>query len=316
MLTYDAFRNTDPPALTALWRSRTGQPGLLQPISLDLLEQLVFAKLYFDYAGLIVARNDGQPVGFAHAGFGPSSDRNWVSTESGVSCVVVTRPDCPEDEVADGLLDRCEKYLGDRGAKVLYGGGATPLDPFYLGLYGGSELPGILDSDAVARRAMAARGYQEIERTVLLQRELCGFEPPVDRRQMLARRQTAINVTTDAPTPTWWEACTLGAFDLTRFELTPRGGGPALASATFRSLEPSAAQCVSRGVGLMTLSVDPEYRRRGLATFLLGEAFRHFVRLGIVHVEVQAREAETCALGTFRRLGFQDAGAGGVWRKN
>ena len=70
MLTYRSFRNFDPPALTALWRSRAGQPGFVQPLSTDLFEQLVFAKLYFDYGGLVLAHDDGRLLGFAHAGFG------------------------------------------------------------------------------------------------------------------------------------------------------------------------------------------------------------------------------------------------------
>ena len=174
MLTYRTFRNSDPPVLTALWRSRAGQPGLLQPVSPDLLEQLVFAKLYFDYGGLLLAWDDGQPVGFAHAGFGPNADESWTSTEAGVTCVVLVRPGCAEAEVAAGLLDRCEEYLRRRGAKALYGGGLYPLNPFYVGLYGGSELPGVLDSDAIAREAFAARGYREVERTTILRRELTG----------------------------------------------------------------------------------------------------------------------------------------------
>ena len=121
MLTYRTFRNADPPVLSSLWRSRAGQPGLLQPVSPDLLEQLVFAKLYFDYAGLVLAYDDGQPVGFAHAGFGPNAAANWICTDVGVTCMVLVRPDCAEAEVAAGLLDRCEDYLRRRGATVFYG---------------------------------------------------------------------------------------------------------------------------------------------------------------------------------------------------
>ena len=155
MLTYRTFRNTDPPAITALWRSRAGQPGLVQPVTVDLLEQLVFSRLYFDYGGLVLAYDDGQPLGFAHAGFGPNLAANWISTEAGVTCVVLTRPDCPAEEAAAGLLDRCEEHLRGRDATVLYGGGSAIMDPFYRGLYGGSDLPGVLDSDAVARQALA-----------------------------------------------------------------------------------------------------------------------------------------------------------------
>ncbi|MEN6451016.1 MAG: GNAT family N-acetyltransferase [Thermoguttaceae bacterium] len=315
MLTFRTFRNSDPPIVAALWRSRAEQPGLLQPVSVDLLEQLVFAKLYFDYAGLVVAENDGRPVGFAHAGFGPSSDVNWIDAESGVTCIVITRAEPSEEEVAAGLLEQCEKYLRARGVKTLYGGGLAPLNPFYLGLYGGSELPGVLDSDVVARRAFATSGYEQAERTVLMGRELTGFEPRVDRRQMQARRETQLRVTPDAPTRSWWEACILGEFDLMRFELLPRAGGPTLATALFRSMEPYGATCATQSVGLISLSVDPGYRRRGLASFLLGEAFRQLMRQGVQRVEVQTRESETSAIATFRRLGFEDAGVGGVWRK-
>jgi GNAT superfamily N-acetyltransferase len=315
MLTFRTFRNSDPPVLTALWRSRAGQPGLLQPVSPDVLEQLIFAKLYFDYGGLFLACDDGQPVGFAHAGFGPNADESWTSTDAGVTCVVLVRPGCAEADVAAGLLDRCEEYLRCRGAKVLFGGGLYPLNPFYIGLYGGSELPGVLDSDVVARQALAARGYREVERTMLLRRELGGFESLVDRRQMQVRRQMIVEVTVDAPTRTWWEACTLGEFDLTRFDLVSRGGGSPVATATFRSMEPSGTTSAGRAAGLIGLSVDESYRRRGLAIFLLSEAFRQFLRQGIMHVEVQARQTDAPVLAMLQKLGFQVVGQGGVWRK-
>jgi ribosomal protein S18 acetylase RimI-like enzyme len=315
MLTYRTFRNTDPPLLMDLWRSRADQPGLVQPVSPDLFEQLVFAKLYFDYDGLLLALDDGRPVGFAHAGFGPNPEQNALSTEAGLTCVLLVRPGCAEAEVAAGLLDRCEEYLRRRGAKVLYGGGLQPLDPFYLGLYGGSELPGVLDSDATARQTFASHGYRETQRTTLLRRELDGFESTIDRRQMQVRRQMMVEVTSDAPTRTWWEACTIGPFDLTRFDLVPRLGGSSIATATFRSMEPTVTTAVSRATGLIGLSVDPAYRRRGLAIFLLSEAFRHFLRQGIVHVDAQAKQDDAVALAILHKLGFQEVGQGGVWRK-
>ncbi len=54
---------------------------------------------------------------------GRMPSESWISTEPGVICVVLVRPDCAEAEVAAGLLERCEDYLRRRGAKVLYGGG-------------------------------------------------------------------------------------------------------------------------------------------------------------------------------------------------
>jgi ribosomal protein S18 acetylase RimI-like enzyme len=198
---------------------------------------------------------------------------------------------------------------------VIYGGGLQPLCPFYIGLYGGSTLPGILDSDAVARSALAARGYQEVERVVLLRRDLDGFESQVDRQQMQIRRQMQVEVTGDAPTCSRWEAFTIGEFDLTRFDLGVRGRGAAVATALFRSMEPSGTTSIGRAAGLIEIAVDETYRRHGLATFLLNEAFRQFLRQGIMHVEVQAGATNAAALALFQKLGLQPVGQGGVWKK-
>ncbi len=173
----------------------------------------------------------------------------------------------------------------------------------------------MLDADTVARRAFAARGYREVERTVILRRDLSTFDSPIDRRQMQVRRQMVVEVTSDAPTRTWWEACTVGGFDLTRFDLMPRGGGAIVATAMFRSMEPSGTVSVGRAAGLVAVSVAEPYRRRGLATFLLSEAFCQFLRQGIMHVEIETRETNLAAMTAFLKLGFQRTDAGGVWRK-
>jgi GNAT superfamily N-acetyltransferase len=315
MLTYRSFRNADPPIQTALWRSRAGQSGLMDPVSPDLLEQLVFAKPYFDYAGLILAFADGSPVGFAHAGFGPNDQLSAVSFDLGVTSIVIVRPDCAEGEAAAGLLEQCEQYLRTRGAKVLYGGGIQPLNPFYLGLYGGSELPGVLDSDLTAQNLFQSHGYQEIDRTKIAQVDLSRFEAVIDRSQMQIRRQMVVEETIDFPTRNWWEACALGAFDLTRFEMVPRGGGPPVARAIFRSMEPAGGNSSGRRSGLIEFYVDPAYRRRGYAVFLLSEVFRQFTRQGITTVEVQTMESNTPAINLYQKLGFKPIGEGRVYRK-
>ncbi len=315
MIEYRTFRNSDPPVLAAIWASRAGQRGLTQPVSPDLLEQIVFAKLYFDYDALFVAWEDGRPVGFAHAGFGPDESESELSTEMGVTSLVMVRPDCSELEVASGLLGRCEDYLRRSGTKVLYGGGIRPLNPFYIGLYGGSELPGVLDSDTIARQLYPANGYQEIDRTIILRRELSGFEAPIDRNQMQIRRRMIVEVEVDPRPRTWWEACTTGDFDITRFELLTRSGGPAVARATFRSMASSGTYTAGGGTGLIDLWVDQSLRRRGLAVFVLSEACRQFIRDGVSYVEAQVMIHNVAALGVYRKLGFQQIGQGSVFRK-
>jgi GNAT superfamily N-acetyltransferase len=218
-------------------------------------------------------------------------------------------------DLADGLLQRCEQYLTGRGAKVLYGGGVRPLNPFYFGLYGGSELPGVLRSDAASIELFRRHAYREIDQTLIFRRSLEGFQIPVGRAQLQLRRQMTVQSTLDWPTHTWWQACTLGDFDLMRFELLPRGGGQVLAHALFRSMEPSGGGGFVRAAGLVDLAVHESYRRRGLASFLLAETFFGFLRQGITVVEAQTMVHNTAAVGLYQKLGFQQFDEGAVFRK-
>jgi ribosomal protein S18 acetylase RimI-like enzyme len=69
-------------------------------------------------------------------------------------------------------------------------------------------------------------------------------------------------------------------------------------------------------MGLVEITVAESHRRRGLAVFLLSEAFRQFVRQGILHVEVQIRQTDAAALELYRKFGFQQVDQGGMWRKD
>ncbi|MBI3838986.1 MAG: hypothetical protein HY288_13780 [Planctomycetia bacterium] len=232
MVQYRAFRNTDPPQLAEVWRSQTAQRGLMQPMSMAVLERFVFSKPTFDRQGLIVAVEGDKVVGFVHAGFGPAPDQSTLSTEFGVTCALMHRAET-DPAVAAELLARGEQYLRSSGCKTLCAGGSYPLSPFYYGLYGGSELSGVLDSDASAQTIFCEHGYKEAKRSLVLDRDLATFRPVVDRQQMQIRRHTTFETVVDPPTTTWWEACIFEPFDRTQFLLRPREGGAAAAAVNF-----------------------------------------------------------------------------------
>jgi len=315
MVVYRTFRNTDPPAIVSLWRSRAGQPGLLQSVSADLFEQFVFGKLYFDYEGLVLAFEEGQPLGFAHAGFGPDQSESRLDTDCGVTCVVILNRLHERPDVADELLARCEQYLAHRGAKVLYGGGLRPVNPFYVGLYGGSELPGVLHSDTATIELFRRHQYREIDEVLIFQRNLNDFNPPVERQQVQLGRQMSVENNLDWPTQTWWQASTIGDFDLMRFEVFPRGGGPVLAHAVFRNMEPPGGAGFVRAAGLIDVEVHQAYRHRGLATFLLTEVFHSLHRQGITIIQSQATASNAAMVGLCRKLGFEQFDQGTLFRK-
>jgi ribosomal protein S18 acetylase RimI-like enzyme len=289
----------------------------MQPVSVDLFEQFIFGKLYFDYRGLVLAMDDGQAVGFAHAGFGPNESLSRISTQRGVVCVLIVRPDLgpQQEEIAAGLLAQCEAYLWARGAGTIHGGAVQPLIPFYSGLYGGGWPPGVLDADALALEVYRGHGYEEIGRTLIFCRDLETFRPPVDRQQVQFRRQMSVEMRVDPPSQNWWEACTVGDFDLTRFEIVSRGSNVPLATAVVRRLDPGVALGSPPAAGVLDLQVVPAYQRQGLGTFVLGEAFRHLAREGIASVEIQVHEGDQAALGLCRKLGLQQTNQGHIFCK-
>lgn len=314
MIRYRAFRNSDPPLLAEIWRSRAGRRGLMQPMSAALLEQLVLSKPYFDREGLIVATDEDRAVGFVHAGFGPTDDEQNISTDFGVTCMLLVHPHEQGTEISRQLLLRSEEYLHSRGSKVLYGGGIHPLDPFYFGLYGGSELPGVLASDVDAQQVFLSAGYRQVDQTLVFQRDLSTFRPVVDRQQMQIRRRTQIETVIDPPSTTWWEACTRGGLDRTRFDLVPRDT-PAIASVTVWNMEPLASSWGVRAGGLMQLEVEQGQRHQGVATYLLGETFRQLQAEGVSLVEAQTMISNTAAIGLYKKLGFAEIDRGSVFRK-
>lgn len=281
----------------------------------SMLEQAILCKPYFDRQGMIVAVRDQQLVGFVHAGFGPADKGAWIARDLGVTCMLMVRPEEAERPLAADLLAHSEEYLRRLGAKVLYAGGIYPLNPFYLGLAGGSELAGVLDSDASRQAFYRSQAYVEIDRVVVLHCDLGAFRPPANRQQLQLRRRVQVEIEFDPCTKSWWEACTLGGLERVRFQMVAGEGGPPLATTTLWDMEPLASSWGVRASGLLDLEVDQAYRRQGLATLLLAETFRQLQLHGVSCVEAQAMAHNHAALALYRRLGFVEIDQGAVLRK-
>jgi len=308
------FQNADPPHLAAIWRSQPAQRGLLQPVTAPLLEYGVLSKMHFDPAGLIVATRDEVPVGFAHAGFGPADDEESLDTSLGTTLLLMVEGGRNDEGLADELLAASESYLRKRGATVLYGGGINPLNSFYLGLYGGSEIPGVLQSDVVMKQALVRAGYREIDRVRILQCDLARVRPPVSRELRQIKRTTQVVEQIDPPATTWWEACVWGALQRDRFQVIDNNGR-VLGVASFWDMQPLAGSWGMCAAGLFDMHVDPSVRRRGYASYLLGEAVRVLRRRGVATIEAQVMGANEAALGFYRKFGFTEIDHGLVFRK-
>ena len=314
MIDYRCFRNDDPPRLADIWRQADLGPSAMQPMTSALLESCVFSKPYLDREGLIIALDGDRPVGFAHAAFGPNASRSAIDTAVGGTMLVVVVPHDDEAAIGAGLLTRCEAYLRGRGATILLGGGSAEMCGFYLGLYGGADIPGILGSSPGMQRIFQAAGYVPRERITVLRRSLAGFRPPVNRLQLAIRRNTRLRVIDEPARRSWWEAATTTGIALRRYELLNERE-EILGTASFWDLQPLSSAWGVVASGLMNVDIEGPRRRQGLANYLVAEALHDLAEEGVTLVETQVVESNAGAVKLFEKLGFRQADCGTVFQR-
>jgi ribosomal protein S18 acetylase RimI-like enzyme len=303
------FRNSDPPALLKLWNRTVPESGVARPLRVHELDTHAWGTVNFDAAGLIVAEKDGRIVGYVHAGFGPdlpvaSTPPLQLCHDLGSICLFVVEPDLDDAELVSGLILAAERYLAARGAKVIYAGGLFPLNPFYWGIYGGSEGSGILSGHARFHRAVIDMEYEPVSTTVLLEADLGACEPR-EPRAALIRRQTQLEFLDDAMPNHWWEGLALGEFQVMKARLLARSNGAELAHAETWDMSWFGRGDGRARVGLINLEVAAEHRRKGFARYLVSEIFRRARENLVSLVEVQTAETNQAAISLYAKLGFQ-----------
>jgi ribosomal protein S18 acetylase RimI-like enzyme len=315
VVNYRSFRNTDPPLLVDIWNDAMNGRGAVHLRHSTPLEHHVFAKPYFDPSGLIVAEEDGLGLGFVHAGFGANDTETAPSISSGVTCMLLVRPAQRRRRIGSELLRRSEDYLRSRGANTLYAGPVRPFNPFYLGLYGGSELPGFLASDPMADPFFTHHGYQVFQTSLVLQRPLNRPTNVVDGRFGAFRNRFDLRITPRHESGTWWQEASLGLVEPFDFRLEEKKGGELAAQTSVWEMEGFSCRWNHPAVGLTDVTVRPDLRRQGLGKFMLAQILRYLQEQFFGLVEVHVLEQNGSAVRLFRAVGFEQVDLGRAYRK-
>ena len=317
LIVYRPFRNEDPPAIAELWRRCAVGRWMFQPISTTLLDELVLSKPYFDRHGLILAfeKESNDLVGLVHAGFGPNEALTDIDTSSGVTNMILVHPNFRHQGVGSKLLELSEDYQKSRGAKVCYAGPVHPLSPFYLGLYGGSELPGFLQSTTGLAQFLEKKEYQLADSVVIYERELYQFRAKIDRSQMKIRRSCEFIINNDPCPTSWWDASQFGSFDRTHYLLREKRSKKEIGSAMTWYLEPFGLIWGVRAAGLTHLEIIDEMREQGYGTYFVGEIIKHLQNQGTALLSVQTMERNIAAHKLYEKLGIKQTDLGSIYRK-
>jgi GNAT superfamily N-acetyltransferase len=311
---YRPYRNPDSPAVVAAWNSSFSGRRVVPVRMATVLEYFTFAKPYFDPEGLILAVDESKPVGFVHAGFGPGGDGKSLDLGTGVVCTLGVVPSHRRQGIGSELLRRAEEFLRLRGAKELYAGPLAPSNPFTFGLYGGCDSPGFLASDVMARPFFEKHGYKLARSSGLFQRALAKTNMPPDPRFGSIRQQFDV-VASPYHGAGWWRECVLGPIEAVEYRLQLKPQGQAVARCVLWDMETFQQLWGQACVGMFELFVRPEFRRRGLAKYLLAQILRYLHDQPFHLFEGMADLSDPAALGLLQGLEFEQVDVGHCFRR-
>ena len=293
-----------------LWNRLPKVGGLVDQTDYTTLERHVFAKPYFDREGLSIAEHNGKIIGFSHAGFSPQESLAELDYQTGIVSQLRMDAAVSDSSVANRLLTMSINYCRSKGATTVHAGCDFPHSPFYLGLYGGSQLPGVIEQDDQSLTGFKEFGFVEHDRIVILELRLSELKSIMGRQQMSVRRNYLINATSDPLEQSWWESCTLGVAGRERFTVINKRTKEVSGTVSFWDMQPLSDSFGGKSRGLYNLAIEDNLRRSGIATYLVGESLKHLAKSDVTIVEAQTRSSDAASVALFEKLGFKKTSSG------
>jgi ribosomal protein S18 acetylase RimI-like enzyme len=214
------------------------------------------------------------------------------------------------------LIRRAEEYLRNAGAETIFAGGNDSQDPFYYGLYGGSESAGFLESDVAAAPFITSLGYVAVERHLVFHRDLGPGGPEIiSVRLVNAKRQAKLAAASSCEPKDWWWLARQGRLDSMHLGLIPKAGGNLMAKVCVTGLDVFTTGWKIRAIGITALSVNEQYRRKGFGQLLLDDVCRRVRDQTIQLAEAHALETNVAGIAALKSAGFHQVDAGVVYRK-
>ena len=312
MISYRGARNTDPPALVQLWNDAVAGRGAY-PLRTPLaLERWVFSKPYYVNDDWVLAIDDetAKPVGFALSGFGPDEEGTGLDPTHGVVGLVAVHPGHRRQGIGRELLARAEANLRRRGATRVAVGSMWPDSPYLFGLYGGSNAPGILASDADYAPFLAAQGYAPAAEAVVFQKRLDTPLTIADSRFNMLRRRYEPQTLKAANVAHWWQECQWGVLEPVEIRLFDKLTSMPAARALVWDLEGFAWRWNCPSAGVLDVQVRSDLRRLGLGKLILSHVLRFLQDQFFAVAELQVKADDEAAVGLCKSLGMEEIDRG------
>ncbi|MCC7406534.1 MAG: GNAT family N-acetyltransferase [Phycisphaeraceae bacterium] len=262
-LQIDTYRPDDLPAMVALYNDQMAPEPFIAPLTPDLFTQLIASKSYFDPAGLFVAREQGQIVGWSHAAVAHATE-TWMDPTNlfaGLQ-ILVYRPG--DLHVGLALVAEAVRWLRAQGHTSIHAIDTESGNPFYRGLLMGGErlCPASLPH---VHLALSLSGFKLTGENTYLVAHLDRPPHVLPARLDLDYVDSPLTSTNPAVTQSW-----LG---FAPRQIEAFHDGRRVAHAGWVMLPYHTAKLGSPCVNLYMLSVSESHRRQGIAAALVTRAF-------------------------------------------
>ena len=296
MLTIRSFRNEDPPRLLELWRKTQFRQGGFAPLhspSHNQLQAQILGLPMLDSRSIMIAFEEGTPVGYVHTTLAPADNGHSFDTTAGHICFLCVDPQYHDAcGAAAALIRISEDYLSGLGVQKIFGGSPSPSAPFYTGFYSGGEAVGILHTDQTVINAFHEANYQLHQKTTWFHLDLCDYSPDVTLETAGYCAELAIEIYEVPAARTWWEGCVQANgiwFDATVHQTRTNR---AIARLRMRVAYPDTENVLAMYGGnwlasLIELRVHPDFANDGTKKYLLEESVRYLA----THNQVSQIEA-------------------------
>ena len=307
--------------IVEIWRQFIlEEPQKVLPLSLPAFSENVLDQPFFDGRSLFLAFDNGFPVGFAHASFGPNRNKSNFSSETGVIHLIMTVPSYPDRaDLSRRLLEHCEEHLKNNGVKVIFGGAPRSCASFYTGLYGGSEPIGIYESDKALIAAYRNFGYHAQYNVLRFVCDLSHFQVPFTPKSVVWRRKLVINYTNEPPMENWFQTCTSTRFHWLNAAATLGPRGEQRAQMQIRLAQPTGLPGTNVQIppaALTSFQVVDHFLRQGIGTFLFGGTARRLASdYHPGRIETIVMKEDDPFIKFLRKLGWKEGEKGKVFMK-
>lgn len=276
-----------------------GIAGLPYCCTLDAgyFTRFIVPRFYFYPDGLILAYRQGQPLGYVHATFAPSVDRQGVRRDVGTTTTLFFPLE--EPMVGAVLLAAAEDWLSGLGATRVIGWGSSATGyPFYRGLLGGLE-PVLLEDHRTALDVFRAAAYAPYVESYLLATELT--EPFVEP----SARVPVETVIRPRVFEGRWDADSWLGHDPIECRATVEGAD---AGALLFAAMPRLSRQLGVGIGgIAALRVAEEFRRQGIASLMTARSLNRLFEQGVRRCLVACHRTNVAAIATYEKFGFRRA---------